>query len=339
VLNESAVTQHPGNGKSRAKPQDRQQTRRGPNALRVVDIHEFLACELPPREEVLSPWLLTQSLNMVYAWRGVGKTHVALGIAYAVASGCGFLGWKASKPRGVLYLDGEMPGPALQKRLATIVAAADKVPAPGMLKIFTPDLQELGVPDLAEAEGQKLFNQQIDDGVELIIIDNLSSLVRTGGNENEAESWTRIQAWALKMRQRGKSVLFIHHAGKGGSQRGTSKREDLLDTVICLKHPSDYLHDQGARFEIHFEKSRNQCGESLAPIEAALVSAPDNTQTWATRTVEASTFDRVIELAKEGLSQVEIAVELRVNRSTVSRAWRKGEATGQISKGKKAGGR
>lgn len=339
MLNESVTTQHSGNGGSRARPQNREQPNRKPNPLRVVDIHEFLACELPPREEILSPWLLTQSLNLLYAWRGVGKTHVALGVAHAVASGSDFLGWKASKPRGVLYLDGEMPGPALQQRFAKIVAAADRQPAPGMLKIFTPDLQEFGVPDLATLEGQKLFNHCIDDSVELIIIDNLSSLARNGGNENEAESWSRIQAWALKMRQQGKSVLFVHHAGKGGNQRGTSKREDLLDTVICLKHPPDYQHDQGARFEVHFEKSRAQGGESISPIEAALVLAPDNRQTWATRTVEASTLDRVIELANEGLSQVEIAIELNVNRSTVSRAWRKGEAIGRISKGKKSSGR
>lgn len=49
---------------------------------------------------------------MIYAPRGVGKTHVALGIAYAVTSGGQFLGWQASKPRGVLYLDGEMPANA-----------------------------------------------------------------------------------------------------------------------------------------------------------------------------------------------------------------------------------
>jgi RecA-family ATPase len=55
---------------------------------------------------------------MLYAWRGVGKTHVALGIGFAVASGGTFLGWQATAPRRVLYLDGEMPGASLQSRLA-----------------------------------------------------------------------------------------------------------------------------------------------------------------------------------------------------------------------------
>mgnify|MGYP001586493662 CR=1 FL=1 len=53
----------------------------------VVSLMDFVTREIPPRERILAPWLLTQSLNMVYAWRGIGKTHVALGIAYATASG------------------------------------------------------------------------------------------------------------------------------------------------------------------------------------------------------------------------------------------------------------
>src|SRR5215470_9289787 len=88
-------------------------TRAGYGApLVVVDLGAFLAEPIPPRESLLSPILLEQSLAMIHAWRGVGKTHVALGIAYAVASGGSFLGWKAERPRKVLYLDGEMPATA-----------------------------------------------------------------------------------------------------------------------------------------------------------------------------------------------------------------------------------
>jgi hypothetical protein len=53
-------------------------------------------------------------------------------------------------------------------------------------------------------------------------------------------------------------VLLIHHAGTNGRQRGTSRREDALDTLIALKRPEDYSPEQGARFEVHFEKLRNR---------------------------------------------------------------------------------
>ena len=41
--------------------------------------------------------------------------------------------------------------------------------------------------------------------------------------------------WILYLRAKGKSVIFVHHAGKNGKQRGSSRREDVLDTVIFLK--------------------------------------------------------------------------------------------------------
>jgi len=37
-----------------------------------------------------------------------------------------------------------------------------------------------------------------------------------------------VQGWLLVLRRRGISVMVIHHAGKSGLQRGTSRREDVL---------------------------------------------------------------------------------------------------------------
>ena len=70
----------------------------------------------------------------------------------------------------------------------------------------------------------------------------------------------------------GKSVLLIHHAGKGGQQRGTSRREDVLDTVINLKRPTDYKTEEGVRIEFHFEKCRSLLGDKVKAFEARLIS-------------------------------------------------------------------
>jgi hypothetical protein len=90
--------------------------------------------------------------------------------------------------------------------------------------------------------------------------------------ENEADGWTPIQAWALRQRAKGRSVLFIHHSGKTEAQRGTSRREDVLDTMIALKRPADYHPEQGAVFEVHFEKARGLYGDDVKPIEATLTT-------------------------------------------------------------------
>lgn len=308
-----------------------------PQPLKVVGLHEFMATELPARETILTPILMTQSLNMIHGWRGLGKTHMSLGIFYAVGTGGTFLSWKANKPRKVLLVDGEMPGPALQERLAAIIASSGVEPLPGFLSILTPDLQSGAMPDLSSHEGQDSVSAIVEQvGAELIILDNISCLVRGGGRENDAESWLSVSEWALQQRQRGRSILFIHHSGKNGAQRGTSKREDLLDVVIGLRRPPDYDPASGACFEVHYEKARHLSGDDVAPIEAQLTTDASGICRWAWRAVSDSTFDRVVSLAGDGLSQSEIADELGVNRSTVSRAWRKADALGLMNAKPKA---
>jgi RecA-family ATPase len=216
-----------------------------PPRLRPLTAAEFLVLDLPPRGLILDPWLPTQGLAMIHSARGVGKTHLALGIAFAVATGSRLLGWNAPEPRRVIYLDGEMPAAMMQRRLAAIVAGTNgNPPGDDYLRLLSADITEGGLPDLSLTEGQAEVDAAIGPA-ELIIVDNISTLVRSG-RENEAEGWLPVQDWALGHRRAGRSILFIHHAGKGGQQRGTSRREDVLDTVIGLRRPADYIADQGA---------------------------------------------------------------------------------------------
>lgn len=304
--------------------------------LKVLSLQELLQTSFPERESLLSPIILTQSLSMIHAWRGLGKTHIGLGIAYAVASGGKFLKWYSPQPRGVLYLDGEMPGSALQERLVAITAASDREPLPDYFRIITPDLQDAGgMPDLSTLEGQAAVNAMLTPETALIVVDNISCLCRSG-RENEAESWLPVQGWALRQRAAGRAVLFIHHSGKNGEQRGASKREDILDTVIKLKRPVDYEPSQGAAFELIFEKARHLKGEDTASFEARLTTNPvSGLQEWIYKDVALTSFDRVVTLANEGLSQSEIANELQLNKSNVSRHWKKAVEQGLIQPGKK----
>lgn len=299
--------------------------------LKAISLEEFLSMEFPPRENVLSPWLPSQGLAMIHAYRGYGKTHLSLGIAYAVASAGTFLRWTAPNPSGVLLLDGEMPGKALQERYAAIVASNEKEPAAPCI-IITPDLQEWGMPDLSDPEGQRLIEEHLP-GISLVIVDNLSTLCRSG-RENEGESWLPVQEWALRLRSRGISVLFIHHAGKGGQQRGTSRKEDVLDTVINLKRPADYRPDEGARFEVHFEKSRGIYGDDVKPFETQLTTTMDGRQTWTIKDLEDSLTERVADLLNDGIPQSEIGELLGISKGYVSKCKKKAAQEGLLNGGK-----
>lgn len=296
--------------------------------LHALCVHDLIARKFPPRVELLGPWLRSQDLSMIHAQRGVGKTFLALSVGLAVASGSGLLTWQAPKPRKVLYIDGEMPGVTLQERCRGFMAANDWKPDPGFFRIVTPDTQERPIPDLSDASGQKIAEGVIDSA-ELVIVDNLSTLCRTG-IENDADSWGAMQEWALSLRKRGTSVLFVHHSGKSGAQRGTSRREDVLDAVINLRRPSDYHAEEGARFEVHFEKARGLFGDAVKPIEAKLHSGDDDTAIWTHRSVEDSSKESIIELLRGGMSQREVAREIGVSKSWVNKVAMQARADGEL---------
>jgi putative DNA primase/helicase len=293
--------------------------------LKPYDIATFLALEIPPREMILAPIIPEKGTAMLYAARGNGKTHVAHGIALAVATGAQFLKWTAPKPRRVLIVDGEMPASELQKRLSEILWGAAARPEPGMLNLLPADLVEGGIGNLADLKVQAALDPWLM-GVELLILDNLSCLT-TVIKDNDAESWGPIQEWLLRLRRRGISVLIVHHAGKGGGQRGTSRREDILDTSISLRRPADYVAQEGARFEVHIEKGRGIHGDGAKPFEARLETR-DGACQWTIREIEDAKLARVAALLDDGMSLSEVANETGIPKSTVGRMKLKIEQNG-----------
>jgi predicted ATP-dependent serine protease len=288
--------------------------------LKVIDASDFERMQIPPRKLLLAPWLMSESLIMIHAQTGVGKTHLTLNIAHSLATAGEFLGWQAPEPVTVLYIDGEMAKDDLQTRLKAITARTGKQPDKGQLRILARSMQFDGcMPNLFSEKGQSTFGTYFKD-VDVIIIDNLSSLV-SGSNENEAEGWEPIQSWAVQMRTQGKTIIFVHHAGKNGTQRGTSKRTDLMDIVIKLERRDDYIQEEGAHFRVLFEKARSLYGPSVAPFEAKLVHAETGVQTWERIAVgnDAEILE-MLELLETGLTQTEVAEKLGVNKSKVSRA-------------------
>lgn len=292
--------------------------------LLPIGLGSFLRRDFPPREQLLAPWLPAKGLAMVFAPRGVGKTHFALAVAYAVASGTQFLKWSAPHPRKVLLLDGEMPAAALQERWREIVKAGAQdgidIEDDDAIRILSSDLCEFGIPDLSTEAGQKQLEPLIGDA-ELIVVDNLSTICRSG-KENESESWGLVQAWALGQRRVGRSVLFVHHAGKGGEQRGTSKREDVMDSVVKLSHAEDYEAADGARFTVTFTKSRGFFGNDADSFEASMRDGR-----WSWKDIADALIAQALALASEGMTQRQIAKELGCSATKVNRMLAKARET------------
>jgi len=297
----------------------------GPRRLIALNLHDFLTAQTLPREFVLDPILPLQGVAMIHAKRGVGKTYCALAMSVAVASGSSLLKWKAPKARRVLYIDGEMPAALMQERLRSLVYGVPGHTDPENFRIINADLFDGFPPNLSTREGQETVGSDVE-WADLIVIDNLATLSRHG-KENETESWHPMQEWLLSLRRRRKSVLLVHHSNKGGAQRGTSSREDILDTVISLNHPADYEASQGARFIVAFEKTRGRLGGDADPFEASM-EVRDGAARWTVRSIEDTLASEVAELKADGKSYRDIASVLGISKSAAERAFRRHLETG-----------
>jgi putative DNA primase/helicase len=290
------------------------------SVLRPVGFTDFLNLDIAPREMLLNPILPERNLAMVYAPRGVGKSWLSLSIGMAVASGSPLLRWSAPRKRRVLYVDGEMPLVSLKERISAIaIGMGAEIPNDGF-QILAADHTEDGI-SLGTEEGQTAIEPLLND-IDLLILDNLSTLCTTG-SESASDAWVPMQNWLLKLRRQGVSVLLVHHAGTNGRQRGTSRREDALDTVVALRRPEDYSPDQGARFEVHFEKLRNRVeGIGAVPFEATIETitvAGREAIRWSAQNLRPPILKQAAELFSEGMTVREVATSLRISKSEAGR--------------------
>jgi len=292
------------------------QTPSGGEGKRLISLtaEQLLQLRLPPRQHALTPILPLPGLAMIYAPRGVGKTFVALSVSFAISTGGSVMRWHAQRPLRVLHVDGEMPATALQERLAQITGARGVAPHQENLRFLIGDLAHDGLPNIATPEGRTAIEQAAED-VDVLTLDNVSTLAY-GLRENEADDWGELQAWLMRLRRKGKLVILIHHAGKGGKQRGTSRREDALDTVIALRHPQDYSHEEGARFELHVEKARGAMGSAVAPFQARLTEEEGVGLTWSLSELGSA---RAVEMLRQGASLRKIQAATGVSKSAAHR--------------------
>jgi hypothetical protein len=210
---------------------------------------------ITPRAKLLGEWLRECDLGFLYGERGIGKTWLVCAVATHVSTGNNLGTWKSWGAFPVLYVDGEMAQDSTRDRLKGMFEANKNLHVLHHERLF--DLSGLSM-NLANPLIQKVItNLCIGKEIKVLILDNLSCLV-SGVKENDSDAWEQLLFWLLELRRRRIAVIIVHHAGRNGFMRGTSKREDPAAWVIKIESSSKANPtEDGAKFETaHVQTSR-----------------------------------------------------------------------------------
>ena len=304
------------------------------NILHPISVENLLTLELPERKRLL-PWLPEGGQIMVVGKQGIGKTYFTLGLATALATGQPFLKWEAGEPAGVLLVDGEMALSVLRERIMRMLPGETPAPIDVVSHQIVWAETERDI-NLGIAEWQNAIHAYLaaHPKIRVVILDNLSCLLPTVA-EDKRDDWAlKVAPFLALFRRRGVAVVLVHHTGKGGGQRGTSSREDALDTSIILEEPPNYDPAEGAQFIVRFTKSRGCFGDDVSEFEACLTTDMDGLPSWSWKSVEMSTDDRLLVLVRDGIESVtEAAEEMDMRKGTISKAKKRLQKKGILQPG------
>ena len=250
---------------------------------------ELAVMDIPKRKAIIDPLIMEGSSMEINGGTGIGKTWFTLEMLCSIATGEKFLGkYEITNPRPVLYIDGEMPLDSIRERMNMIMARyiykykVSEIPFhisnPLLFKNnFIPKINDTKITQPMFKDEVKRFSDIYQKPL-FICFDNLSCL--TDYKENDNDDWTSMLDMYTELKHEGHSICHVHHVGKGGHQRGASRKHDALDTVIHLKRPEEYDASEGAVFNVKFDKHRHFAGEYARSFKCAIKVDDNNKVSW-----------------------------------------------------------
>lgn len=255
-----------------------------------LSMKQLAAMKFEEPNYYIYPILRAQTLTMIYAHDGVGKTwfvHFLIARLTQKSTDETTIGpLKINKGCGVLLVDGELPLPEIKNRLQLLtksMAGEGKDTPLNILSSVYSDAENGRFINLAEKYWRNRITQYFKENkdAELLVLDNLTSLI-SGTSENAKLGWEPINQWLLKLRAMGVATILVHHENKSGKDRGGSFRRDNLDTVIVLKHDKAEPADT-VSIVVKFEKCRQLKSGEGSDIKLKL-EGDDKTGLWFSQT-------------------------------------------------------
>lgn len=214
---------------------------------------------------------------LLYSATGSYKSWLATAIWLAAANASevaktasGASKWKAPQCRKVLLIDGELDQYDLGDRLNKL--CPNYGDASGLVLMRQAQDINVAFPDLANCDDQiKLIQYCHDEGVELLILDNLTTLANVA-DENASSAMKPLLDMLLKLKAAGIATVLVHHSNKGDNgYRGSTALATTFNAIIKLKRDKV----EHGLFSLVFEKARNNHIENQA-LNLRLLNLPDS---------------------------------------------------------------
>jgi hypothetical protein len=302
-----------------------------PSELHTMTTLELCAAALvKPARALLDPVLREAGSLMIYGASGIGKSHIGLCVAGAIACGTPFLEWLPLEPAAVLYVDGEMELAELSTRIAAYYGDNPLT----NLRWIAARAQDDDLPNLADPAAQERYLAAVVAcGAKVVVFDNLSCLRVTSSElpENSVEAWQPVGAFIRRLNRLGVAVVVVHHAAKSGAQRGSTAHTAPLDVVIALRALDGGQTDPLAENDIEFvfEKHRGFGGEAAQSFRAKAIGDADGRVAWM-RTDMDALVDDVARLRQGGQSVRTIAKALGRSKNGIQKAIVRAKARGLL---------
>ena len=195
--------------------------------------------EISSTKYLIKNWFGYEGLSMVYGSSGVGKTLLALDLAFHLAAGSDWFGNRV-KQGSVVYIMSEGNNVSNNRIKAIEIEKSELFSKASHLFYCLNDIVSLysvkkDTTDFIEEVKQ--FNPR------LIIIDTLA-MAMSGGDENRTQDITVVVENMKKIQQAlSCHIMVLHHPGKDETRgaRGSSALHAASDTVLELKKNKDVV--------------------------------------------------------------------------------------------------
>lgn len=219
---------------------------------------------------LMSPWLRSSQLTIIYGQFGSGKSLLSISIAYLLGLRMkeaehqdAYIGkWYVNTPTGCLYIDGELGEVEMEERIKGFEwLGKQRI----QMKILSVPEYQLETEDSfylsMRANQQKILRWLTDNpAYKLVVLDSASTLFGLEDENSNSEWNNKVNPFLRDLRALDIACILLHHSGKDSKRglRGASAMGAMAHNIFRLTNHEGKDPDDGeAWFVINKDKQRS----------------------------------------------------------------------------------